>query len=336
MHDNQAEQKDMRKVIAVVMGGFSSERVISLKSGQQVFQNIDTAHFEPFLVDISTEGWHVLVDGEKIQVDKTDFSFMLYSEKKKFEAVFMAIHGEPGENGILQGYFELMGVPYTTAPALQMALTFEKAWCNKVLASYGVQVPPSYIFRKNDKYNLDEIAAKFGFPLFVKPSQAGSSFGVSKVKSMADFQKAIDHAFEFADLTIVERAIVGREVTCGVVDFWGEAIALPLTEIISHNEFFDFQAKYEGASDEVTPAQMDEKLVKRVQAAAVEAYTILGMRGMTRIDFIVENETPYLIELNTVPGMSEASIVPQQARAAGYDLKDFYSAALWSAINRKD
>jgi D-alanine-D-alanine ligase len=261
---------------------------------------------------------------------------MLYSEKKKFEAVFMAIHGAPGENGILQGYFELMGIPCTTAPALQMALTFEKAWCNKVLGSYGVKVPPSFIFRKNDPYNLQEIASTFGFPLFVKPSQAGSSFGVSKVKRMEDFQKAIDHSFEFGEITVVERAIIGREVTCGVVDFWGKAMALPLTEIITHNEFFDFQAKYEGASDEVTPAQMDEQLTKRVQAAAVEAYSILGMQGMTRIDFIVENETPYLIELNTVPGMSEASIVPHQARAAGYNLKDFYSAALWSAINRND
>jgi D-alanine-D-alanine ligase len=316
----------MRKNIAIVFGGDSSESVISVKTAEVVYQQLKTAEkFEVCKVWISREKWVAHDGGKEYSIDKSDFSYYREGEKVKFDGAFIAIHGTPGENGKLQGYFDLIDVPYTTAGQFEMALTFEKAYCNHLLKEMGFRTPPGEFFRINRPYDIDKLAEKYGFPCFIKPSKAGSSFGITKVKNKSDLPDAIVNAGEHDDVIIIEKAINGREITCGVYNFEGETKALPLTEIIPYSEFFDFKAKYEGNSKEVTPAEIDPAIESNIQDTAKKVFEALNLNVLARVDFIVEDQKPYIIEINTVPGMTEESLVPQQARAAGYSLHGFFS-----------
>jgi len=315
----------MSTCIAIVFGGDSSESVISIKTAEVVFQHLQDAPFEVRKVWVSREKWVAYEGQNEYPVDKSDFSYTSDSGKIKFDAAFIAIHGTPGENGKLQGYFDLINVPYTTAGQFEMALTFEKAYCNHLLKEMGFNTPPGEFFRINKPYDIDQLAEKYGFPCFTKPSKAGSSFGITKVKSKSELPEAILKAGEHDDVIIIEKAINGREITCGVYNFDGETKALPLTEIIPFSEFFDFKAKYEGNSKEVTPAEIDQNIASTIQETAKKVFEALNLNVLARVDFIVDNENPYIIEINTVPGMTEESLVPQQAVAAGYSLSSFFS-----------
>lgn len=315
----------MSTCIAIVFGGDSSESVISIKTAEVVFQHLQDAPFEVRKVWVSREKWVAYEGQNEYPVDKSDFSYTSESGKIKFDAAFVAIHGTPGENGKLQGYFDLINVPYTTAGQFEMALTFEKAYCNHLLKEMGFNTPPGEFFRINRPYDIDQLAEKYGFPCFIKPSKAGSSFGITKVKSVSELPEAILKAGEHDDVIIIEKAINGREITCGVYNFDGETKALPLTEIIPFSEFFDFKAKYEGNSKEVTPAEIDEKIASKIQETAKKVFEALNLNVLARVDFIVDDEKPYIIEINTVPGMTEESLVPQQAVAAGYSLSSFFA-----------
>lgn len=315
----------MSTCIAIVFGGDSSESVISIKTAEVVFQHLQDAPFDVRKVWVSREKWVAYEGQNEYPVDKSDFSYTSESGKIKFDAAFVAIHGTPGENGKLQGYFDLINVPYTTAGQFEMALTFEKAYCNHLLKEMGFNTPPGEFFRINRPYDIDQLAEKYGFPCFIKPSKAGSSFGITKVKSVSELPEAILKAGEHDDVIIIEKAINGREITCGVYNFDGETKALPLTEIIPFSEFFDFKAKYEGNSKEVTPAEIDEKIASKIQETAKKVFEALNLNVLARVDFIVDDEKPYIIEINTVPGMTEESLVPQQAVAAGYSLSSFFA-----------
>jgi D-alanine-D-alanine ligase len=314
------------KRVAIVMGGDSAEYDISLKSAQVVFQHLDRTQFEPHLVSIRGKDWTCEIDGNLYRINKHDFSIQTIQHKLTFDGVFIAIHGTPGENGLLQAYFDLIGLPYSTAGQLQLALTFDKAMCNAVLAQRGFDCGQALVFDKGDAISKDVVSNTIGYPCFVKPTEAGSSFGVSKVHSEAELDKAIAYAFEHHHRIMIESFLEGREVTCAVHNFKGELEALPLTEIITSHDFFDYEAKYEGASQEITPAELDEVTTQRVQDVSKQIYKALGMDGVFRVDFMLNpNGTPYVIEVNTVPGLSEASLVPQMAHAAGYTLADFFT-----------
>jgi D-alanine-D-alanine ligase len=316
----------MRKNIAIVFGGDSSESVISIKTAEVVYQQLKTANaFEVWKVWVSREKWVAYYGDKEHPIDKSDFSFQHENAKIKFDGAFIAIHGTPGENGKLQGYFDLIEVPYTTAGQFEMALTFEKAYCNHLLKEMGFNTPPGEFFRINRPYDIDKLAETYGFPCFIKPSKAGSSFGITKVKSKSELPDAIAKAGEHDDVIIIEKAINGKEITCGVYNFEGETKALPLTEIIPFSEFFDFKAKYEGNSKEVTPAEIDSKITFEIQETAKKVFEALNLNVLARVDFIVTDKIPYIIEINTVPGMTEGSLVPQQARAAGYSLDAFFA-----------
>lgn len=318
----------MKKCIAIVYGGDSSESVISVKSAEVVYRHLANTPYEIYRVWVSREKWVATVDGREYPIDKSDFSFNFDGRHRPFDAAFIAIHGTPGENGKLQGYFDLIGIPYTTAGQFEMALTFEKAYCTQMLKAMGFRTPEGEFFRINKPYDIDALANKYGFPCFIKPSKAGSSFGISKVKRREELPDAIQMAGKHDDVIIIEKAVVGREITCGVYNFEGQTKALPLTEIIPFSEFFDFKAKYEGNSKEVTPAEIDHELSEKIKKTAINIFEALNLNVLARVDFIVEGDTPFVIEINTVPGMTEESLVPQQAAAAGYSLPDFFGGMI--------
>ncbi len=321
----------MKKKIAVITGGDSHERVISFKSAKVVHKYLDKEKYEPYLVHIDKSQW-ALVDGEtNYLIDKNDFSVDYNGDKIKFDAVFNAIHGTPGEDGKLQGYFDLLGVPYTSAGVLASALTFNKGICNQFLRKVeGVNVAPSMVIHKGFELPLSEVLDKVGLPCFVKPNNGGSSFGVSKVTSESELAPAITKALEHDTHVLVERFVKGTEVTCGVLYINGKLTTLPLTEIVTKSQsgFFDFSAKYEGMSDEITPARISDELTQKVQETTKLIYKTIGLKSLARIDFIIENDIPYVIEANTTPGLSEESIVPQQAREYGLSLPELFDAML--------
>ena len=311
--------------IAVVAGGYSGEREISLKSASVVQRNLDRSEFDVHLIDLTHEGWYLVGDdGSRSPVDRGDFTVSVPSGTIHFDAVFIAIHGTPGEDGKLQSYFDLLGIPYNTCGAFESALTFEKGVCNQLLRQYNVAGARARLIDIRDEANAEDLAQEFGFPMFVKPSKAGSSYGVSKVKDINGIVPAIQKAREFDDLVIVEEFLEGREVTCGVFEHEGEITALPLTEIVSENEFFDYEAKYLGASQEITPAHIAPQAQQAIQETSQRIYRLLRLKGMCRMDYILRDGVPHLIEINTVPGLSEASIVPQQIREFGLDLRTFF------------
>ena len=321
----------------MVTGGYSGESVISYKSAASIFDHIDNEKWNCFLIDIHPTGWFYKNNaGEKTQVDKNDFSIIENGAKINFDAVLIGLHGTPGEDGKLQGYFDCLHIPYTSCDAASSALTFNKRYTVAVAAFAGIPVAKSMHLFKHEVYNTDEILRQLTLPLFVKPNNGGSSLGISKVNHAADLLTAMDKAFKEDQQVLVEEFISGREFTIGVFKSKGEIITLPITEIISKNEFFDFQAKYEGASEEVTPANVEEEIAKKIRAEAKKAYSVFNCNGIIRIDFIYneKEQKPYLLEINTVPGQSAASIVPQQVKSMGWSLKEFYSALIEECFHK--
>lgn len=324
-----------KKVIAVIAGGDSSEDVISYKSGAQVYGCLDRTVYEPYLVVLRKGVWRVnpvdaTPQGATVPVDLNDFSFMVpeTGRRVKFDYALIEIHGTPGENGILQGYFELVGIPYSTCTPEVSALTFNKSLCKAALRGRpGINLAREILLHRGEPVpEADTIIKELGLPLFVKPNASGSSFGVTKVKSAEQIVPAVEAAFAESDAVLLEQFVDGREVSCGMMVIDGREWILPVTELISEKEFFDYEAKYEGACREVTPAELPEDVVRRLNEATATAYHTLGCRGVVRVDFIIDRHTgePYFIEVNTTPGMSAASIVPQQWREAGLTMGEAF------------
>lgn len=325
-----------KKNVAVVMGGYSDEYKVSLKSGQLIYDSLDRDLYNVYKVVILKDEWYFVDDRDQnLPINKADFSVTLESNYKvKFDVCFNIIHGKPGENGELQAYWDTIGQKYTGCGFYQSALTFNKKDTLAVLSKYGIPSAKSVYLRKGDSYNADEIIAELNLPLFVKPNQSGSSLGISKVKVKEDFAKAVDFAFAEDDEILIESFLNGMEVSVGVVDFNEETIVLGITEIVPHKEFFDYEAKYEGASEEITPARIDEETRKKVEEIAKKAYNSLGMSGFSRSEFIIMNGIPYMLEMNTNPGFSPASILPQQAKIYGISIKDLCGNEVEKALQK--
>ena len=325
-----------KPVIAFVTGGYSGEAEISYKSAITISNNIDTEKFEFYTIDIRTDGWFCIDGDEQLPVDRNDFSIIIRGEKKTFDAVLVGIHGTPGEDGKLQGYLDMLNLPYTSCDVTASAITFNKRFTTSIAGVSGIKVAKSFHYYKGDPINIEQLARELGFPVFVKPANGGSSIGMSKVPEIDGLEKAIEKAFKEDTQVLIEEFIEGREFTIGVARLNGEIKPLPITEVISENYFFDFEAKYAGKSREITPAQIDESIANKVRNAAVRLYHIFNCNGVVRIDFIYNEKAgePYMLEINTVPGQSEASIVPQQVRAMGMSLKDFYSALVDDCLQR--
>ena len=324
------------KTIALVTGGYSGESVISYKTAATIEQNIDATKWNHYTIDINPQGWfYTSPAGEKTAVDKNDFSITVDGNKINFDAVLVGLHGTPGEDGKLQGYFDCINIPYTSCDAATSALTFNKRYTVAVAAFAGMHVAKSLHLFAGDALTPEKILEQLSLPLFVKPNNGGSSLGISKVNTAAELPAAIEKAFKEDDQVLVEEFIKGREFTIGVFRSKGNIIALPITEIISKNEFFDFQAKYEGASEEITPAQVDETVADKVREDAKKIYSVFNCNGIVRMDFIYDEKSghPFLLEINTVPGQSAASLVPQQVIAMGWSLMEFYSALLDECFN---
>lgn len=330
----------MKKNIALVTGGFSGEAVISYKSAATIDNNLDRNLFNVYKIDINPQGWfYVLPDGRKLEVDKNDFSLQIDNLKIKFDAVFIGMHGTPGEDGKLQGYFDTLKIPYTGCDAATSALTFNKRYAVAVAAMSGIAVAKSVLFIKNNFTSPDEVVDKLKFPVFVKPNNGGSSIGMSRVNNASDeLGVAIEKAFKEDDQVLVEEMIKGREFTVGVFKTKGNIIVLPLTEVKADasQSFFDFEAKYQGKSSETTPAEVEEVVADKIRDTARRIYEVFNCRGVVRIDFIYNEEAgrPYMLEINTIPGQSEASIVPEQVKVMGWSLKEFYTKLLEECFNR--
>jgi D-alanine-D-alanine ligase len=318
------------KKIAVVCGGYSGEAVVSMRSAKMVMENMDRTKFTPTQIVVEEKRWYALVNEVEIPVDRNDFSVVIEGTKVTFDAVFMMVHGTPGENGLLQGYFDTIGMKYTTGDVLNMALTFNKKATTRTLGAMGYRVARSIVVRKEEVITAEEVVAKVGLPCFVKPNCGGSSIGTSRVNNMGDVMDAISRARNEDEDIIVEEFISGREVTCGVIVLNGKVTALPITELVCEGEFFDYAAKYEGKAQEITPAPISEFHYARVQELAARIYTDLNCGGMIRVDFLLPDEEPCVIEVNTVPGFSAASIIPQQAAAMGMSKTELISAVLAS------
>lgn len=314
----------MKRRIAIVAGGDTSEHDVSLRSAQGVYSFIDKERYELFIVEMKGMRWEVcLNDGSKTPIDKNDFSFMLNGEKQTFDFAYITIHGTPGEDGHLQGYFDMLRLPYSCCGVLSAAITYNKFACNQYLKAFGMRVAESIMLRRGQTVSESEVIEKVGLPCFVKPSLGGSSFGVTKVKSAEQIQPAIEKAFGEAEEVVIEAFMAGTEITCGCYKTKSKSTVFPITEVVTKNEFFDYDAKYNGQVEEITPARISERLTQRVQALTSAIYDILGCQGIVRIDYIItEGEKINLLEVNTTPGMTATSFIPQQVRAAGLDIKD--------------
>ncbi|RDY58141.1 D-alanine--D-alanine ligase [Flagellimonas nanhaiensis] len=323
----------MKKNIAIVMGGYSSEFGISIKSGNVVYKYLNRTAYVPYRIVITKDKWIYLDEQDKeFPVDKSDFSIFLGQEKIYFDCVFNAIHGTPGEDGLLQAYLELLGIPQTSCNHYEAALTFNKRDLLSTLKPYGVRCATSYYVNKGQSIDTKAIVEKVGLPCFVKANRAGSSYGISKVYQSEDLEKAIDHAFSEDDQVIIESYLDGTEVSVGVITYQNEVKVLPITEIVSENDFFDFEAKYLGKSQEITPARISKVQESNVTALAEFIYRTLGLKGYSRSEFIFMGDDPYLLEVNTTPGLTEESILPQQAQAAGINLEQLFASAIEEAI----
>lgn len=326
----------MKKKIAIIMGGYSSEYHISLKSGNVVCKYLNAEKYESYRIHILKDRWvYVDANDEEHLVNRDDFSVTLKSTILKFDCVFNAIHGTPGEDGLMQAYFQLLGIPQTSCDYYQSALTFNKRDLLSVLKPYGIKSATSYYLNLGDEINLDEIVAKVGLPCFVKANKAGSSFGISKVYVKNKLLGAIENAYGEDDEIIIEGFLDGIEVSVGVIKYEGETKVLPITEIVTENDFFDYEAKYEGKSKEITPARISETQEKKVTEIAKRAYDILKMTGYSRSEFIFIDDEPYMLEMNTTPGLTEQSILPQQASIAGISLEQLFESAIEEALREK-
>lgn len=315
------------------MGGFSDERPISLKSAETVFRELDSEKYELFKVDIGREQWmHITADGRIYPVDRSDFSLDIEGRRITFDAVFNCIHGTPGEDGILAAYWELLGIPHTSCPPFPAALTFNKWQLLAVAKELGVPAARSLQLDPDTDCDTEKVIEELGAPLFVKANRSGSSIGVYKVHGEDELAAAIEKAFEFDDEVLLESALSGTEVSVGVIPYLGTLMVLPMTEIVSENEFFDYQAKYEGKSQEITPARIPDETRLRIADYALLLYRRLKLKGFVRSEFIVVDEVPYLLEVNTTPGLTDESILPQQARKAGISLRGLFESALGAVL----
>ncbi len=327
-----------KPIIAFVTGGYSGEAEISYKSAITIRNHIDTSKFDYHTIDIRKDGWWCWQpDSSEIAIDKNDFSMVLKGEKIVFDAVLVGIHGTPAEDGKLLGYFDMIGLPYTCCNAATSAITFNKRYTVAIAGRSGIQVAKSLHFYKCDNAATTDIARQLRFPLFIKPSNGGSSIGMSKVPDSDGLPAAIEKAFKEDDQILIEEFIEGREFTIGVARLNGHITTLPITEVISHNYFFDFEAKYQGKSEEITPAKIEAPVAEKLRLTAEKLYNTFNCNGVVRIDFIYNEKAgePFMLEINTIPGQSEASIIPQQVKAMGMDLKDFYSGLIEDCLNNE-
>jgi len=329
----------MKKNIALVAGGYSGEAVISVQSAAVIEKQLDSSKYNVYKIAISRSSWtYTGADGKTAEIDKNDFSLTLNGSKVTFDAVFIGIHGTPGEDGRLQGYFEMLGIPYTSCGMVTSALTFNKSYCNKIVAALDVvNVSKSVHIFKEQPYDAAALLQQLRLPVFVKPAEGGSSIGMSKVTKAEELPAAIEKAFKEDAQVLIEEFIKGRELTCGLFKVNGQLTVLPITEVISSKEFFDYEAKYTpGVSQEITPAQVPDEITQRVQQTAGVLYDRLNCRGIVRVDFIWEEATGklFFLEVNTMPGQSENSLVPQQVRASGRTLQEFYGMLIEESLRK--
>lgn len=323
--------KDLKRTIAIVCGGDSSEHDVSMHSAQGLYSFFDKERYNIYIVDVKGIDWHVeLEDGTSAPIDKNDFSFIENGKHIEFDYAYITIHGAPGENGIMQGYFDLIHLPYSTSSVLVEALTFDKYVLNNYLRGFGVNVADSILLRRGEEYNEEEIEKRLGMPCFVKPAADGSSFGVSKVKNIDQLAPALRVAFMESDEIMIEGFLDGTEISQGVYKTKDKSIVFPATEVVTSNEFFDYNAKYNGQVQEITPARINPDTAKRVAAETSRIYDILHANGIIRIDYIISkdkegNDVINMLEINTTPGMTATSFIPQQVRAAGLDIKEVLS-----------
>ncbi|WP_291118387.1 D-alanine--D-alanine ligase [Flavobacterium sp. UBA6135] len=321
------------KNVAIIMGGYSSEYKISLTSGNVVYTYLDKTKFLPYRIHIFKDKWVCVTDDEQeYPIHKNDFSVTIGAEKITFDVVFNAIHGTPGEDGLMQAYFELLGIPQTSCDYYQAALTFNKRDLLSVLKPYGIKTATSFYLNLGDNINASEIIEKVGLPCFVKPNKSGSSFGISKVKTVDELLPAIENAYKEDNEIIIESFLDGMEVSVGVINYKGKITVLPITEIVSENDFFDYEAKYLGKSSEITPARISKDLQLKIETVAKRAYEVLKMKGFSRSEFIIVDGEPHMLEMNTIPGLTTESILPQQAREAGISLPDLFENAIELAL----
>jgi len=323
----------MKKNIAIIMGGYSSEVKISLKSGMVVYEHLNRALYKPYPVHILRDKWVVVDNSNEYPINKHDFSTIIDGKRITFDCVFNAIHGHPGENGVILAYFELLGIKHTSAPFYQMALTFNKRDTLSVVKANGINTATSIFLDKGNTIDTEYILKKVGLPCFVKPNNAGSSFGISKVLKKEQLIPAIEVAFREDRELLIEEFLDGTEISVGVIEYKNELKVLPITEIVSENDFFDYEAKYLGKSQEITPARISKTQQKNAIAVAKKAYKILNMSGFSRSEFIFIGDEPYFLEMNTVPGLTMESLLPQQAEKAGIKLEDLFGNAIESSLN---
>ncbi|MDR1331453.1 MAG: D-alanine--D-alanine ligase [Tannerella sp.] len=320
----------MKKNIAIIAGGYSSEYEVSVRSARNLYGFIDRERYSVYIILIERDRWLAqLPDGGTAPVDRNDFSFRMKDARIRIDYAYVTIHGTPGENGLLQGYFDMLGIPCSSCGTLASALTFNKYLCNRLMSTIGVRVPDAVRLRRGEAFDGDGMLARLGLPVFVKPNDSGSSFGVSRVDEASQLQAAVDKAFEESDEVVIERFIPGVEVTCGCLRTKGEITALPVTEVVSTRVFFDYDAKYNGESQEITPARISPALTATVQQTTAAIYDFVGARGIIRVDYIIPDDgNPVLLEINTTPGMTDASFIPQQVQAAGLEMKDMLTGII--------
>lgn len=325
----------MKRTIAIVGGGDTSEFHVSLRSAQGIYSFIDKEKYTLYIVEMHGTDWHVqLPDGVKVPVDRNDFSFLLNGTKVTFDFAYITIHGTPGEDGRLQGYFDMLHIPYSCCGVFAAALTYDKFACNQYLKAFGVRIADSLLLRQGQGISDEDVLNKIGLPCFIKPSLGGSSFGVTKVKTREQIQPAIAKAFDEAQEVLIEAYMAGTEITCGCYKTKEKSVVFPISEVVTHNEYFDYDAKYNGQVDEITPARISEDLTNRVQTLTSAIYDILGAYGIIRVDYIItEGGKINLLEVNTTPGMTATSFIPQQVRAAGLDIKDVMTDIIENRFN---
>ena len=323
------------KNIAIIAGGNSSEYEVSMKTGKNIYAEVDETRYNKYLVVLKERDWHVEIGEEKFPGDKNDFSFTRNGEKILFDFAYITIHGVPGENGLLQGYLDMMGVPYGCCNVLASALTFDKHTCNTYLKSYGVNVADSVMLIRGMAYDVNEIINEVGLPCFVKPNAEGSSFGVTKVKEAAQLEDALKKAFALCREVLIETFIDGTELTCGVVKAGDMDITMPIAEVVPKNEFFDFEAKYDPTkSDEIIPARISPELTNRIKILSSMIYDILRCEGIIRVDYIVREDEIFMLEVTTTPGMTSNSFVPKMVRAMGGTLREVLTKIIDNKLNR--
>ena len=327
----------MKRTIAIIAGGETSEFYVSLRSAQGIYSFIDKEKYNLYIVEMEGLRWEVqLPDGKKAPVDRNDFSFVNGTDKVKFDFAYITIHGTPGEDGRLQGYFDMLRIPYSCCGVLAAAITYDKFTCNQYLKAFGVRISESLLLRQGQSISDKDVVEKIGLPCFIKPSLGGSSFGVTKVKTREQIQPAITKAFNEAQEVLIEAFMDGTEITGGCYKTKEKSVVFPITEVVTNNEFFDYDAKYNGQVDEITPARISDDLTRRVQTLTSAIYDILGCSGIIRVDYIITaGDKINLLEVNTTPGMTATSFIPQQVRAAGLDIKEVMTDIIENKFSHK-